>query len=128
MIRFHRQFGFTLIEALLSSLILAVGAVIIGGLMQRTLQNNLRGWEYEQGYRLVDECLDNVVGQGLARIGYGSTEGDFGDRYPNYRYEINIEPAEQTDLYRVTATVLWEIGAQNYEVSASTLLYDLQEL
>ena len=117
--------GFTLIEALLSSLILAVGAMVICGLSQSCLRNTLRGWEYEQGYRLIDECLDIVAaGEAGELAGKEIIEGDFGQRYPNYTYALKIKPEGSENLYEVTAIVRWEVGPQQYEVEATTLIYD----
>lgn len=123
--------GFTMIEALLSSLILAVGAVVICGLSRRCTVNNVRGWEYEQAYRLLDECLDTVAsGQDQPVSAANSIEGNFGDRYPNFRYQINVKPTTRgnlaaVDLYEVTGIVDWDVGTQEYQVQATTLIYDL---
>ena len=123
--------GFTMIEALLSSLILAVGAVVICGLSQRCTVNNVRGWEYEQAYRLLDECLDAAAdGQDQPVSEMNSIEGNFGDRYPNFRYQINFKPTTgrkltAVDLYEVTGIVHWDVGRQEYQVQATTLIYDL---
>jgi len=122
--------GFTLVEALLSTMILAVGALVVCGLSKRCVVNNVRGWEYEQAYRLVDECLDRFV----ANVDRKWTkdekiDGDFGQRFPNYKYQMTIEsPSSKEfsaeDLYRVTATVYWEVAGKKYQVQASTLIYD----
>ena len=122
--------GFTMIEALLSSLILAVGAVVICGLSRRCTVNNVRGWEYEQAYRLLDECLDTVAsGQDQPVSAANSIEGNFGDRYPNFRYQINVKPTTKgnlaaVDLYEVTGIVNWDVGTQEYQVQATTLIYE----
>ena len=118
--------GFTLVEALAGSLILAVAAVVVCGLSHRCMVNNKRGMEYEQAYRLVDECLDRVTATGLEElIQKRSMSGDFGKRYPNYRYLLEIEPTEAMDLWQVTAKVSWEVSDDEYKVEATTLLYDL---
>ncbi len=120
-----------MIEALLSSLILAVGAVVICGLSQRCTVNNVRGWEYEQAYRLLDECLDTVAsGQDQPVSAANSIEGNFGDRYPNFRYQIDVKPTTRANLaavglYEVTGIVDWDVGGQKYQVQATTLIYDL---
>jgi len=122
--------GFTMIEALLSSLILAVGAVVICGLSRRCTVNNVRGWEYEQAYRLLDECLDAVANeQDQSVSAINSIEGGFGERYPNFRYQINAKPTTKgkpaaADLYEVTGIVSWDVGGQEYQVQATTLVYD----
>ena len=118
--------GFTLIEALFSSLILAVGAVVVCGLSRQCVQNTVRGLEYEQGYRLLDECLDKVLAAEVGKLAQQETiHGDFGSRYERYKYELNIVPTDDVGLYRVTATVGWDVQGQQYQVQAMTLMYDL---
>ena len=123
----HRH-GFTLIEVLVAGLILAVGAVVICGLSRRCLRNCQRGYRYEQAYRLLDECLDRTAALGVSRLAVQKTvQGRFPQRYPGYQFVVKIEPTEDDDLFEVTATVNWEDSASGYEVSAATLLYDLQD-
>jgi len=122
--------GFTLIEALLSTMILAVGAMVVCGLSKRCVVNNVRGWEYEQAYRLADECLDRLAtDEDRKWTKEERIEGDFGQRFENYKYQITIEPSggkefSADDLYKVTAFVYWEVAGQKYQVQASTLIYD----
>ena len=117
--------AFTLLEVLLSCLILAAGAVVICGLSRRCLENTVRGWEYEQAYRLADECLDKMVLQDLSRLDRGEIiKGNFGSRYPNYNYQLEIEPDSAEELYRVTAIVSWDVSGQKYKIKAVTLIYN----
>ncbi len=118
--------GFTLVEALASCLLLAVGAVVVCGLSRRCLVNSREGMEYEQAYRLVDECLDRVAAMGLA--GYKQqtkVRGDFGERYEGYRYKVEVKEREGgVNLWEVRATVVWGAEEAEKQVSAMTLLYD----
>ena len=122
-----KKFGFALVEVLLGALILAVGAAVVSQLCRRCLVDNLRGIEYEQAARLLDECLDQVSGADLlpALIINKIIVGDFEGRCPNYRYVLELTPAEQADLYRIDATVFWEVSGKEYQLQASTLIYDL---
>ena len=124
----RRKNGFTLVEALVGSLILAIGAVVICGLSYRCMINNKRGLEYEQACRLLDECLDTVVAGKLAElIRTQRIEADFGDRHPNYSYVLEATEVENSQLQRVTATVQWMVGKQPYQVQATTLIYPLEQ-
>ncbi len=123
-----RKNGFTLVEALVGSLILAIGAVVICGLSYRCIINNKRGLEYEQACRLLDECLDTVVAGRLEElIRTKRIEDDFGDRYPNYSYVLETKEVENSQLHRVTATVRWLVGEKQYQVRAATLMYPLEQ-
>jgi Tfp pilus assembly protein PilV len=123
----QRYGGFTLIEALLASLILAIGVVVICGITQRCLRDNQRGMEYEVAQRLLDECLDTVVVRGVGEYrSKGPVSGDFGTRHPGYRYQVELTPAGTSGLYRVTATINWGTADQPAKAQATTLLYDGQ--
>ena len=113
-----------MVEALAASLLLAAGAVAICGLSNRCLIHNLRAIEYEQAYRLLDECLDRTVAEGVGTLaGAKTVTGDFSDRYKDYRYEIQVEATELENLYEVKAVVSWRVLDEWYEVSAETMLY-----
>ena len=118
-----RRSGFTLVEALVSSLILAAGVVVIGGLTQRCAHTAVRGLEYEQAYRLLDETLDRVTALGLPASDEPIVRGDFGPRHPAYHYQLHITPAQIPDLYDVTAHVQWHAGQHQYQVTAATQIY-----
>ncbi len=113
-------------EVLLSSLILAIGTVVICGLCHRCVINNARGWEYEQAYRLLDETLDMATAQSISELArQKQINGDFGDRYPQYRYKLEVTfTQDSNNLYRVTATVLWNVMNREYQVQTTTLLFD----
>ena len=117
--------GFTLVETLVASLILAIGAVVICSLGYRCTTNTRRGMEYEQAYRLLDESLEKVLTADIAELAKKQTmEGDFGERYPLYKYLLYIEPTPHNGLYEVTATVTWQVNTQQYSVKTTTLLCD----
>jgi len=123
--RHKNQLGFTLIEAVLSSLILAVGAVVVCGLAQRYMFSYQHGAEYEIACRLLDECLEKItVPDNNVLAEHKTISGDFGQQYPRYDYLITIEPAETHGLYQVTAQVNWKHAGLMYKVTTSTRIFD----
>jgi hypothetical protein len=118
--------GFTLIEAVIGSLILAVGAVVICGLARRCLDDNAHGAQYEQAWRLLDETLDKVAALGVGKeAAKGTTEGDFADRFGGYKYKLQIKPTASSGLYQVNAQISWRSATQEYIVQTTALIYDL---
>ena len=124
----QRKCGFALVEVLMGSLILALGVLLINGLSSRCMVDNSRGLEYEQAARLLDECLEEAAATEILKklINLEKIEGDFQDRYPNYRYLLELEPTEHVDLYQITATVIWTAASKQYQLEAATLLFDLK--
>jgi len=121
----NRQ-GFTLIEALFGCLILAVGAIVICGLVQQSMFSHTHGQEYELSNCLLNECLDKVTVNDIAELARQETiKGDFGDEYPDYSYVLEIKPEKNRDLYRVAATVTWNRNGLSYQTSVTTLIYDV---
>ena len=118
--------GFTLVEVLVASVILGAGAAVIWGLTRHCAESNERGAEYEQAYRLLDEVLDRLTVEGVApNAGAGTIAGGFGRRYPGYQWAAEVEAAERmAGLYKVTATVSWEVLGQRYGEQVTTLVYD----
>jgi len=118
--------GFTLIEAVIGSLILAIGVMVICGLARRCLDDNAQGAQYEQAWRLLDETLDKVTALGVGKeAAKGTTEGDFADRFAGYRYKLQIKPTASKGLYQVNARILWKVAAREYNVQTTALIYDL---
>ena len=128
--RLRGKGGFTLVEVLVASAILGAGAAIIWGLTRHCAESNQRGAEYEQAYRLLDEVLDRLTVEGVAGdAGAGTLKGGFGRRYPDYQWVAEIEAAdEMAGLYKVTATVSWEVLGESYRQQVTTLIYDGGEM
>ncbi|MCP4709338.1 MAG: hypothetical protein GY869_11985 [Planctomycetes bacterium] len=119
-------FGFALAEVLLGSVILAIGAAVICGLCRKCVINNVRGIEYEQAVRLLDECLDQAATDEMLDelIMVRTVESNFGQRYPDYSYTLDLEMTDQADLYEVTAVVVWEVLGKYYQLQATTLIFN----
>ena len=120
-----RNTGFTLIEALVGSLIFAVGAVVICGLSHRCIVNNVRGREYEQAYRLLDECLEKASTELDDLVQKEKVESDFQGRYPEYKYSLAIERTDTANVYSITAEVFWYVIDEKYSVKTQTFMYHL---
>ena len=121
--------GFTLIEAVVSSLILAAGAMIVCTLAGNCLVNNAEGAQYEQAWRLVDECLDRAAAKAMETPreilqNHKIIKGNFAPRFPQYNYTVKIEQTNNEKLYQVSATVTWTIAQQTRQVSAVTVMSD----
>ena len=119
-----RPGGFTLIEAVMGSLILAVGALVVCGLAQRCAWNYGRGMEYEKAYRLLDECPDRAVSGDFGElVRQREVVGDFGQRGEGYKYAVEVKEEETAGLYEVSAVVSWQGAGQEYKVTGTTLVY-----
>ncbi len=121
-----RSGGFSLIGAIVSTLILATGVIIVCSIVLRCCQDNSRGAEYEVAYRLVDEVLSKIAPDKVAEL-YGESpiKGDFANRYPGYSYELEITLDAKLGLYKMKATVSWQVDKRQYQVYAETVICEM---
>ena len=124
-----RQSGFTIIDALVGSLLLAIGAVVACGITQHCSQNWQRCIQYETGYRVLDECFEQALLQGPAPMMQQeqSLQQEVVRPCANYRCEFDITETEQNNLYEVTATVTWQAQEAVHELTSTSLIYDPQQ-
>ena len=120
--------GFTLVEALVASVILAAAVLVLCSLSTRCLSRVSLNQEYERAWQLLDQQLMVIKSVGLDEfIAEDITEGevqtgpDQQDRSKYYwKIDLASEPLDQ--LYRVTLTIRWLIHNRWHEISAQTLL------
>ena len=116
----HRG-GFTLVEALLAGVILAIAGAGVGYGMAQAMQAARVAREYEQAAMLLDDVLTRVDLIGPTRmLSVGPNQGVFDEPWEAYRWEMAIESGELTDLYEVQVIVRW--GQRRVE--GRTRLYD----
>jgi len=70
-----RQFGFTLIEVLVTMVILAIGLLGLAGLQLSALKNNTTAYERSQATILAYEIIDRMRANGTTVAGYATALG-----------------------------------------------------
>lgn len=98
--------GFTLVEIM-------VALAILGGSMMILLDTHygaMRLFGDAREETLMQQFLDRVLGEAEVEVLAGtlSGSGDFGKRYPDYKYTFEATPSgddEMVPLYAVTVTV-----------------------
>ena len=124
-----RQAGFTIIDALVGALLLAIGAVVACGISQHCSKNWIRCQQYETAYQVLDECLEQALLQGPASLMQQeqALQKEVARPCANYHCEYDIDTTAQNNLYEVTAKVTWQSQNAVYEVASTTLIYDPQQ-
>jgi general secretion pathway protein I len=104
----HRR-GFTLVEVLVSLVIFALTAVVLGS----AYLNVLNGYEIARKANMNDEDVffarSQLLSQSDLQAAQSGAEFDDGDRH--VRWTAEIEPANTTDLFTVTFTCTVTGGA-----------------
>jgi Tfp pilus assembly protein PilV len=123
-----RLSGFTLVEVLLASLILALSTVAITQLCRRCISNHLLIGEYQCAYQLADELLDRALARELALPTQQAVlTGDFAPENPEYAWSLTIHPTPRKSLYNLAVTISWTARENQYSVAANSLMYDFLE-
>ncbi|MCA9309953.1 MAG: prepilin-type N-terminal cleavage/methylation domain-containing protein [Phycisphaerales bacterium] len=115
--------GFTLIEAIVGSVILALALVSILGLTGQALASQRRGEQLRDAAMLIDEQLNLVLAVGpedFRRV--FDAKGRCPEPFEDYSYEVKITSRGDGNPYQVIATVSWESGGRNQELSVETLV------
>jgi type II secretion system protein I len=113
--------GFTLVEALASVALLAVGIVAAVGTLGRMANSEALLQEKERMARLADEKLQELIGTGDFQT---VTSGDFQERGENrYLWSAALEPTGIENLEVVTVTVARQDERGELESVASQLIF-----
>jgi len=106
--------GFTLLEAIVSVAIMAIGLVAVieayGAAMRLSLQD-----EYlSTGTFLARGKMEEVLKE--TAIAPGEDDGDFGEEFPDYSWTVEIADSEIEGLEIVTVTVTWNVAGVEDEL------------
>jgi len=118
--------AFTLVETLLSILILAAASVVIAAVGQSCLSNYFEGQTYENAWRLADECMSRVEALGPANlVAELPWEGTFPQRYPVYHCLVTVTAGSSENLYEVAVVVRWQRDERIREIQLQSRLYQM---
>ncbi len=126
----HHKAGFTLVELVVAFLILTVGVVAILELVGQSALNARYAQDKTTATTLAQQKLEELLAQPNLEV--GETEGDFGDRYPQFRWRAQVsEVATNTSslianpsslpLLRLSVVVEWRYRRRGQSVQLETL-------
>ena len=121
--RKHTRRAYTLIEALVATLILAGGLTTISALNSRCLIRTRQNQQYDRAWQLLDRQLTLIDTMGIEQfLENRTTQGEIDDEETIYQWDVVVvrEPIDQ--LYRVTLAIKWFKGKQWHTISATTCL------
>lgn len=116
-----RRAGFTLAEVLVS--LALVGVLLPTAMAGITLAMGLgdSARHRTEAATLARSKLDELLVTGDWQS--SRTEGDFGEPWPGYTWELDVTPWEGATCSEVTLRVRWENRGREYDTSVSTLTY-----
>ncbi len=117
-----RRRGFTIMEALVSSALIAIGVVAVLQALMGIARNDNQQMESERMQRLAAQKLDELVATG--QLVNGEIEGDFADENePNYTWVASVGATGISNLNSLTIKVSRQTSQRTYSTSLQTLQY-----
>ena len=117
-----RRKGFTLIEVLAASLLLALGVAAICGICSRALSQAIVDQSIESAWRVIDRQFTLIDTMGIdAFVLKNETEGTQDYLGKEFYWSAVVQQGDLDRLYTVTLVVSWQDGKRGRQVSCSTM-------
>jgi type II secretion system protein I len=110
--------GFTLLEVMVSLAIIALTFPLMLSLINRQVGVHLWSERTTIGILLAQEKMVETELGGPPAIGY--TEGDFGERYPSFRWKREVRSTLVEKVREVFVRVMWGTAAHPEDVTLTT--------
>lgn len=118
----ERPGGFTLLEVMLALGVLAVALVALLGLRNRDLSMQAHARHLVTATALAKLKLEELIV--VPDVRDGEPAGEFGERYPGFRWTRTIAPAPLIDWLEYRVEVSWAEGARQERVELMTYVKD----
>jgi len=123
--RWHgkRDRGFTLVEVLVATLLLAIG--LLGALTAFSMAARVTGASRNDTVlsMLAQQKLAEVQALGGAHIAEAETSGDFGPAHPEYQWELIVGEPDDRNLVDVDLIITAQESGKTRESRFSTTLF-----
>jgi general secretion pathway protein I len=116
-----RARGFTLVEMIVATVLLAIGVVAALSAFSSATQATTAANQVQTASLLARRHLSETELQADSLTG-GDQEGDFGDEFHGYHWRQSVEATDYPNLFKVTVTVQWGAAAQPHERAITTYL------
>ncbi len=118
-----RQRAFSLVEAMIASVILSGAVLTLGAISSNAVRDVTLNRHYEVAASVIQRQLSLIDYAGIDQfIEQGLTEGTYEDQEPGYHWLVETEYRGIDGLYLVTITVTWLEGKRPRRLTAQTML------
>ncbi len=113
--------GFTLIEVMVSAVLLGIGITAALGALRHSVLATRRAEEYSLAAILAQSKLEEA--KLLASQGLTNDRGDFSPDYPDIQWEQEVIEGPESNLDQVTIRIIWTSSGQEQTYELTTYLY-----
>ncbi len=124
----NKPCGFTLLEALVSAMLLAIAAVTLNGISTQCLSQIQRNQKQEIAWQMMDRQMTLIRSMGIdAFINQGIMEGEIElpaevSGNTSYFWRASTEREAIDYLYRLTLVIIWEESGKPRTITADTFM------
>ena len=123
MFKRKRNSGFTLVEALAASIILALVVAAVSGLGGKSIAQARKSSQYQQAWQMLDRQMTMIAILGVQNfLIQGETSGELPAPVGSdvtYYWQAEMTDLDMDDLYDLTLMISWG----NKSISASTMMF-----
>jgi general secretion pathway protein I len=103
--------GFTLIEMVVATVLLALGVVGTLACISSATRSTSISSEYTTAALLAQQKISELQAQ-PEQVQGGEQTGDFGEEYPNFSWQLQVDSGVIASLFRATLIVEWRSGTR----------------
>ena len=120
--------AFSVVEALISAVVLTVAVVMIASIVTRSLISSARRIDYQTALDLARKQIAVIEHVGVNNLlGSNLLNGEVESRSINYNWQVKINQSTLDALYEVEVRVDWKRASQVKHIILETRLYDNQD-
>jgi prepilin-type N-terminal cleavage/methylation domain-containing protein len=101
--------GFTLVEMIVATLLLAIGVVGAIAAVSSGIQASYQADRLQTAALLAERKLAQIELESSNLTG-GDQDGDFGKLYSEFHWHESVEATNYPDLFQVTLTIQWDMN------------------
>ena len=117
--------GFTLLEIIVALAVLAVALVALLTLRNHDIALQAHAQHLVTATSLAKAKLEEF--NRVAETDHTESSGDFGEHYPGYAWNWDVQPTPVPKWVELTVTVTWPEGARQEQVALTTYVSESPE-
>ncbi len=125
-INHNKQNGFTLLEALVASVILSAVVISIAAISNKSITQTKLNQQTDLAWQVIDQQFTRISSEGIDNYMLtGETQGSLEIMGQPFIWQLEFIPETLGNLYTIQMNVQWQFQNQARQISASTMMNGL---